>query len=28
MAVVEVLCNIEGFNDEVAKETKELFVLN
>ena len=25
MAVVEVLCNIEGFNDEVAKETKELF---
>jgi len=28
MAVVEVLCNIEGFNDEVAKETKKLFILN
>jgi hypothetical protein len=28
MAVVEVLCNIEGFNDEIIKETKELFVLN
>jgi len=28
MAVVEVLCNIEGFNDKVVKETKELFVLN
>jgi len=28
MAVVEVLCNIEGFNDEIVKETKELFILN
>jgi len=28
MAVVEVLCNIEGFNDEIIKETKELFILN
>jgi len=28
MAVVEVLCNIEGFNDEIIKETKELFIVN
>jgi len=25
-AVVDVLCDIEGYNDEVLKETKELFV--